>query len=135
MRSGESVSRMGCASLYVTVEPGGDASRTRVAQVSPLVTRTCFPQPQHPPMCGTQGMSPSCHALLPQVSSSGSWSGAKVILTASFPFNWLQQRLMGCRGAPLPAASSIFITMIASHSQKLNSLVSQPLIDTVYGSV
>lgn len=130
---------MGCAFLYVTVEPGAGASRTRVvlpwAEASPLVTWTRSPQPQPRPVHGTQGMSPSCRALLPQVSSSGSWSGAKVILTESFPFNLLQQRLTGCTEALLPAASSIFITMIASHSQKLNCLVSQPLIDTVHGSV
>lgn len=136
-REGEKVSRVGSASLHVTVEPGADASRTRVvlfwAQVSPLLTWTCFPQPR--PSLSTQERSPSCHALLLQLSSSDSWAGAKVILTESFPFNSFQQHLMCCTEAPLPAASCIFIAVIASHSQKLNCLVSQPLIDTVYGSV
>lgn len=129
------MSRVDSASLYVTVEPAAGASRTRAlpvwAQASPLLTWTCLPQPS----LSTQGTSPSCHALLLQLSSSGSWSGAKVILTESFPFNSFQQHLMGCTEAPLPAASSIFIAVTASHSQKLNCLVSQPLIATVYGSV
>lgn len=138
-REGGRVSRMVCAAFYVTMRLGADASSTTVVlswtQVSPFVTWTCFPQPQPHPIHGTQGTSPSCRALLPQVSSLSNCSGAKVILTESFPFNLFQQHLMGCTEAVLPAASSIFITVIASHSPKLNCRVSQPLVDTVYGSV
>lgn len=68
--------------------------------------------------CCSHGMSPSHQFLLPQISSSGGWSGAKVILTGFSPFILLQLHLMGCTEASLPAASSVFITVIASHSQK-----------------
>lgn len=49
--------------------------------MSPFVTWTCFPQPQPHPIHGTQGASPSCCALFPQVSRPSKWSEAKVILT------------------------------------------------------
>lgn len=96
-----------------TQEQGGSVLVTGVPSCHLELLSTASSHSQRP------GKSPSRCALLAQVSSSSSWAGAKAILTESLPLNLLQQGLMGCTEAPLPTASSIFITMIALHSQKI----------------
>lgn len=112
---------MGCAPLYRTGESRASRNRGGLSwsQLSPLVTWTCFPQPQPHPI----PLVPIHRALLlcsarPDEQFPRLGRGQRDFGGVSCT-EFAAAGLMGCPEASLPTASSIFITMIALHSQKI----------------